>query len=33
VILAGEGHDAIGSPAVWARGLEHVLDHIALHQE
>ena len=33
VILAGESHDAISSPAVWARGLEHVRKHIAIHQE
>ena len=32
-IFAGDGHDAIGSPSVWARGLEHVLTHTGIRQE
>jgi uncharacterized protein len=32
VILAGEGH-AIGSPSVWALGLEHVLTNTGIRQE
>ncbi len=33
VILPGVGHEAIGSPQVWGRGLDHLRSHVAILQK